>query len=175
MSRHYIYLWTGIVIGIGGQALLKAGAGAPDFASQILSLTTVAGLACYGAATLMYMMAIRVIPIAVAFPSISMSYVVVLLVGATLFGEHLSAAKVAGVVMIGGLMTGNRYSSTMPARAMTERSAFGRLRHLAPHLRRVSAASSDWFCSFPLSTAWTRWRARCFCYRCMPSYTQQAR
>ena len=101
MSRHYLYLWTGIVIGIGGQALLKAGASAPDFASQIFSLTTVAGLACYGAATLMYMMAIRVIPIAVAFPSISMSYVVVLLVGATLFGEHLSAAKVAGVVMIG--------------------------------------------------------------------------
>ena len=59
MSRHYLYLWTGIVIGIGGQALLKAGAGAPDFASQILSLTTVAGLACYGAATLMYMMADR--------------------------------------------------------------------------------------------------------------------
>ena len=111
MSRHYLYLWTGIVIGIGGQALLKAGASAPDFASQIFSLTTVAGLACYGAATLMYMMAIRVIPIAVAFPSISMSYVVVLLVGATLFGEHLSAAKVAGVVMIGaGVWVLNRSS-----------------------------------------------------------------
>ncbi len=111
MSRHYLYLWTGIVIGIGGQALLKAGAGAPDFVSQILSPITWAGLMCYGAATLMYMMAIRVIPIAVAFPSISVSYIVVLLVGVMAFDEHLSAAKVAGVAMIGaGVWVLNRAS-----------------------------------------------------------------
>lgn len=111
MSRHYIYLWTGIVIGIGGQGLLKAGAGAPDFSSQMLSPATWAGLVCYGAATLMYMMAIRVIPIAVAFPSISVSYIVVLLVGVVAFDEHLSAAKVAGVAMIGaGVWVLNRAS-----------------------------------------------------------------
>lgn len=109
MSRAYVFLWSGIVIGVGGQWLLKAGAGAPDFWAQMLSPTTLVGLALYGAATLAYMIAIREIPIAVAFPSISVSYIVILALGVIVFGESLSVGKVIGTgLILGGVWTLNR-------------------------------------------------------------------
>lgn len=101
ISRPYLYLWSGIAIGIGGQGLLKAGAGAPSFLEQIFDPLTLAGFVLYVGATVFYMMALRRIPLSVAFPSISVSYVVVVLLGAAVFGEHLSPLKIAGVAMIG--------------------------------------------------------------------------
>jgi len=115
LGRHYFYLWTGIVIGVGGQGLLKAGATAPSFLAQLLNPMTMGGLVLYVAATGLYMMALRRIPLSVAFPSISVSYIVVLLLGFTVFGEHLSAIKVAGVVMIGaGVWVLNRSDPLIP-------------------------------------------------------------
>ena len=109
MSRAYVFLWSGIVIGVGGQLMLKAGAGAPDFLSQVLSPATLVGLLLYVGATLAYLIAIREIPIAVAFPSIAVSYVVILALGVIVFGESLTVGKVIGTVLIlGGVWTLNR-------------------------------------------------------------------
>jgi small multidrug resistance pump len=106
---NYIYLWLGTVIGVGGQWLLKAGAGAPELVSQLLSPMTFAGLVLYGAATVCYLIAIRRIPITVAFPSISLSYIVILAMGVMVFGESLSVGKIAGTVLImGGVWLLNR-------------------------------------------------------------------
>lgn len=106
---HYIFLWSGIVIGVGGQWLLKAGAGAPDLVSQLLAPTTLAGLVFYGAATVCYLIAIRRIPITIAFPSISLSYIVILVMGVIVFGESLSVSKVVGTALImGGVWLLNR-------------------------------------------------------------------
>ena len=101
LSKHYVCLWSGIVIGVGGQMLLKAGAGEPTLVAQLLNLKTIVGLGCYVAATVCYMIAIRRIPLSVAFPSISFSYVFVLLLGTLLFGESLSFTKVVAILMIG--------------------------------------------------------------------------
>ena len=100
-SLHYASLWLGILIGVGGQMLLKAGAGAPDFQAQMLGWRTLAGLALYGAATVCYMVAIRRIPLSVAFPSISLSYVAVLGFGAIVFGETITIGKIGAIVLIG--------------------------------------------------------------------------
>ena len=100
MRLEYVFLWSGILIGVGGQWLLKTGAGAPDIVSQVLAPATLVGLMFYGAATVCYMQAIRKIPITVAFPSISLSYIVILVLGVIVFGESLSAAKVAGTGLI---------------------------------------------------------------------------
>ena len=106
---HYIFLWSGIVIGVGGQWLLKAGAGASDLMSQLLSVKTLAGLVFYGAATVCYLIAIRRIPITVAFPSISLSYIVILALGVIVFGESLSTGKIVGTALImGGVWLLNR-------------------------------------------------------------------
>lgn len=100
MRLHYAALWLGIVIGVGGQWMLKAGAGAPDVMSQLLAPATLVGLVFYGAATVCYMIAIRRIPITVAFPSISVSYVVILAMGVIVFGESLTVGKVVGTALI---------------------------------------------------------------------------
>ena len=101
MNKHYFSLWLGILTGVGGQMLLKAGASAPDFAAQLVDWHTLVGLALYGAATVCYLIAIRRIPLSVAFPSISLSYIVVLLIGGIVFGEAVTTGKVAGIVLIG--------------------------------------------------------------------------
>ena len=101
MNRYYLALWLGILTGVGGQMLLKAGASAPDFFAQLLDWHTLVGLGFYGAATVCYLIAIRRIPLSVAFPSISLSYIVVVIIGGIVFGEAVTVAKIAGVVLIG--------------------------------------------------------------------------
>jgi small multidrug resistance pump len=101
VNRHYVALWLGILMGVGGQMLLKAGAGAPNFMAQLVDWHTLIGLGLYGAATVGYLIAIRRIPLSVAFPSISLSYIVVMIIGGIVFGEALTVAKIAGVVLIG--------------------------------------------------------------------------
>ncbi|HLG45163.1 MAG TPA: EamA family transporter [Reyranella sp.] len=101
MNKHYFSLWLGILTGVGGQMLLKAGAGAPDFVAQLTDWHTLIGLGLYGAATVCYLIAIRRIPLSVAFPSISLSYIVVMIIGGIVFGEAVTVAKIAGVVLIG--------------------------------------------------------------------------
>jgi multidrug transporter EmrE-like cation transporter len=101
VNRYYFALWFGILVGVGGQMLLKAGATAPDFVSQLMDWHTLVGLAFYGMATVGYLIAIRRIPLSVAFPSISLSYVVVMIIGGIVFGEAVTVAKIAGVALIG--------------------------------------------------------------------------
>lgn len=106
---HHVFLWSGILIGVGGQWLLKAGASAPDLISQLLSFTTLGGLVLYGAATVCYLIAIRRIPITVAFPSISLSYIVILALGVAVFGESLGVGKIVGTAcIVGGVWLLNR-------------------------------------------------------------------
>ncbi|HTE36808.1 MAG TPA: EamA family transporter, partial [Reyranella sp.] len=78
-----------------------AGAGTPDIWVQLLDWRTLTGLGLYGAATACYMVAIRRIPLSVAFPSISLSYIVVLGFGAIVFGEPITIVKIGAIILIG--------------------------------------------------------------------------
>ena len=80
MTVYYVALAISILAGIGGQVLLKLGADAPNFISQVLRPSTLAGLALYGSAAFLYMVALRKIPISVAFPTVSLSYAIVALI-----------------------------------------------------------------------------------------------
>jgi small multidrug resistance pump len=102
MTFYYVALGISILAGIGGQVLLKAGADAPDFISQILRPATVCGLALYGSAAFLYILALRKIPMSVAFPSVSVSYVLVAIFGHFVFGESLGLKQIGGLVLIMG-------------------------------------------------------------------------
>lgn len=102
MMIYYGALAIGIVAGIGGQILLKAGADAPDFVSQVLRPSTLIGLALYGSAAFLYIIALRKIPVSVAFPSVSLSYAIVAVAGHFLFGEPFGLKQVAGILLIVG-------------------------------------------------------------------------
>lgn len=102
MTVYYLALGIGILAGIAGQLLLKAGADAPDFVSQLLRPSTLAGLALYGSAAFLYIIALRKIPVSVAFPSVSLSYAIVAVLGHFLFGEPFGIKQIGGIVLIMG-------------------------------------------------------------------------
>jgi drug/metabolite transporter (DMT)-like permease len=102
MTVYYVALGIGILAGIAGQMLLKAGADAPDFFSQVLRPSTLAGLALYGSAAFLYIVALRKIPVSVAFPSVSLSYAIVAVLGHFLFGEPFGLKQIGGIALIMG-------------------------------------------------------------------------
>jgi small multidrug resistance pump len=105
MIVYYGALAIGILTGIGGQMLLKAGADAPNFMAQLLRPSTIAGLALYGSAAVLYIVALRKIPVSVAFPSVSLSYAIVAVLGHFLFNEPFGLRQIGGIVLImGGVM-----------------------------------------------------------------------
>ena len=102
MTVYYVALGIGILAGISGQILLKAGADAPDFVSQVLRPSTLCGLALYGSAAFLYIVALRKIPVSVAFPSVSVSYALVAILGHFIFGEPFGLKQIGGLALIMG-------------------------------------------------------------------------
>ena len=100
MMIYYVVLGIGILAGIAGQMLLKAGADAPTLVEQILRPSTLIGLALYGSAAFLYIFALRKIPVSVAFPSVSLSYAIVAVLGHFLFGEPFGIKQIGGIVLI---------------------------------------------------------------------------
>jgi drug/metabolite transporter (DMT)-like permease len=109
MLIYYVVLGAGIVAGIAGQMLLKAGADAPTLVAQVLRPSSLLGLALYGSAAFMYMFALRKIPVSVAFPSVSLSYAIVAVLAYFLFGEPFGLKQAGGIALIiGGVMLINQ-------------------------------------------------------------------
>jgi multidrug transporter EmrE-like cation transporter len=98
----YLVLAAAILCGVAGQLLLKQGANAPDLLSQLLRPATIVGLGFYAVAALLYIVALRRIPVSIAFPSVSLSYVVVALAGHFLWHEPFTWVHVGGLALICG-------------------------------------------------------------------------
>jgi drug/metabolite transporter (DMT)-like permease len=102
MMTYYVVLGISVLAGIAGQMLLKAGADAPTLVAQIFRPSSLLGLALYGSAAFMYMFALRKIPPSIAFPSVSLSYVIVAVLASFLFGEPFGLKQVGGIALIVG-------------------------------------------------------------------------
>ena len=102
MMVHYLALGGGILAGIVGQMLLKAGAAAPSLLAQLLRPSTICGLALYAVAAFLYIFALRTIPVSVAFPSVSLSYAIVAILGHFLFNEPFGLRQIGGIALVMG-------------------------------------------------------------------------
>lgn len=105
MSFAWITLAFAITTSMVGQVLLKAGANhsvsaAAGFLDQVLRWQTIVGLAAYGGAALLYIIALRRIPMSIALPCTAASYVVIALLGWAAFGETLTVQKIAALGLI---------------------------------------------------------------------------
>ena len=100
----YISLAIGIVIGIGGQLSLKAGAlkiaDSSSLFAFLLNPYVLAGLFAYFVAALFYINAIKQIPLTVAFPSISVSYVAVAFLSHSIWGEAFGLWHLVALLLI---------------------------------------------------------------------------
>ncbi|MBR0658217.1 SMR family transporter [Neoroseomonas oryzicola] len=105
MTAHWLALAAAISTSLVGQVLLKSGASDAveaqgGFIDQLFRLHTMVGLVCYGGAALLYIVALRKIPMSVALPCTAASYVVIAVIGWAVFGESLGPAKIAAIGLI---------------------------------------------------------------------------
>jgi small multidrug resistance pump len=102
MVVYYISLAAAILLGVGGQILLKSAAdGSASVVGQFLNPLTMIGFGIYIFAAFCYIVALKKIPISIAFPSVSASYVIVALLAHLLWNEPLGWPQIAGLVLIG--------------------------------------------------------------------------
>ena len=103
---------TGVLLNAIAQLLLKAGAGALAdvelragntmvIAGRLLAnVPIIAGLACYGLSVVVWILALARVEVSVAYPMLSLGYVVNALAAWWLFDENLSGTRLAGIGVI---------------------------------------------------------------------------
>jgi multidrug transporter EmrE-like cation transporter len=100
---YYLALFLGIAVGTGGQILLKLGSTrTTNVAAQLFDLFTLLGLCAYAGAAIFYIIAIKKLPISIAYPTVSLSYIVVAIVAHYAWGEALGVPQLAGIALIAG-------------------------------------------------------------------------
>jgi multidrug transporter EmrE-like cation transporter len=102
----YSLLILAIIFGVSGQLLLKKGMSQrPDFnVSDALTLVTdfsiVAGFVSYAVSVLIYLKALANLELSLAYPTVSLGYVIVVVFSKILFKERVSPVRWAAVAII---------------------------------------------------------------------------
>ncbi len=106
---NYILLLCSIFLGICGQLLLKKGVMAsslsPNFVSifkTLLSPLVFSGLLLYGLSAIIWLFVLQRFPLSVAYPSLALSYVVIVILSSIFLKEPLSQDKIIGTILIFG-------------------------------------------------------------------------
>jgi multidrug transporter EmrE-like cation transporter len=112
MTTGYPLIFAGVLLNALGQLLLKAGTNAvgrfefvPD---NILPVATrfagephiMAGVFCYGLSLIVWIMGLSRVEVSVAYPLLSLGYVINAAAAWYLFGEVLTPARIAGIGLI---------------------------------------------------------------------------
>jgi small multidrug resistance pump len=102
VAIYYASLVAAVLFGIAGQITLKSGAVAsPTLVAQFLNPLTIVGFAIYVIAAFCYIVALKKIPVSVAFPSVAASYVIVAIIAHLLWNEPFGWPQIGGLILIG--------------------------------------------------------------------------
>ena len=102
----YALLITSIVIGSTGQILLKLGMSrrpnfqVKEFVSLFRDLPIVGGFCCYFIATLLYFKVLASLDLSVAYPTVSLSYVLIIICSRVFFNEPVGLTRILAVIII---------------------------------------------------------------------------
>ena len=103
---------TGVLLNAAAQLLLKAGTNRiGEFAFSVENLMPIgvkvatnppilAGLACYAVSVVVWVMALSRVPVSIAYPMLSIGYVLNAMAAWWLFGESLTMQKLVGIGFI---------------------------------------------------------------------------
>lgn len=103
---------TGVLLNAAAQLLLKAGArsiaglqftlaNAGTIAGRVaFNLPIIGGLACYAISVIVWILALSRVEVSMAYPMLSVGYVVNAVLAWWLFGEQIGAARIAGIGII---------------------------------------------------------------------------
>lgn len=102
----YAFLILAIGLGVAGQLLLKRGMlQRPGFQiKDLLSLagdyTVILGFLCYGVSTLVYLRALADLDLSLAYPTVGLSYALIVVLSQFFFNEKVSLARWIAVMII---------------------------------------------------------------------------
>ncbi|HLT59434.1 MAG TPA: SMR family transporter [Limnochordales bacterium] len=97
-----------VAMGVAGQLFMKRGMLAhPNLQLEasallraLLQPAVLVGFACYGVASISWLMVLSRVPLSVAYPMLSLGYAAVAVLSWYFFGEPLSPVKLAGILAI---------------------------------------------------------------------------
>ncbi len=99
-----LFLLATTVCTITGQTLMKRGVDRAEVlsAGSVLgSPHILLGVLCYGSGFLLWLKVLRLLPLSVAYPASSVSFIAVVMTSAVFLGERVTAFKLIGVLCIG--------------------------------------------------------------------------
>jgi multidrug transporter EmrE-like cation transporter len=108
----FALILTGVVLNAAGQLLLKAGTNAvghfefhldnvlPIGLKLAFNPYILSGMAAYGVSLVVWIMALSRVPVSIAYPMLSIGYVINAFIAWHWFGEALSLEKLAGIGLI---------------------------------------------------------------------------
>jgi multidrug transporter EmrE-like cation transporter len=110
-SADLALILTGVTLNAAAQLLLKSGARALNVQAQLSNAALVLeralvngpillGLACYVISVAFWILALTRVDVSVAYPMLSIGYVINALAAAALFAEQLSFQRLAGIGVI---------------------------------------------------------------------------
>ena len=110
-----------ISLGAGAQLLMKTGMGSAEASDQTHAIAlmvrpfVLGGVFCYGLSVIPWLLVVRQLPISVAYPCVSLSYVAVALGGWYFFDEPITLKKMLGLatIVLGVVLLGNSLSTPL--------------------------------------------------------------
>ena len=111
-SSAFLFLLTGVLLNAGAQLLLKAGTNVlgvitltrDNWWDMLWKMGTqghfVAGVACYMVSLLVWIMGLSRVPVSVAYPMLSLGYVINAIAAYYLFGESVTVTRWLGIGFI---------------------------------------------------------------------------
>jgi multidrug transporter EmrE-like cation transporter len=108
----YALVFAGVILNAAAQLMLKAGAnriGEIDLHAQSLIFAgrqlvfappILGGLACYAVSVVLWILALTRVEVSVAYPMLSLGYIVNAFAAWLIFGEALTATRLAGIAAI---------------------------------------------------------------------------
>ena len=110
-STSFALLMFGVVLNAVAQLLLKAGANQIGpielhaqtlsvFARDFVSAPIIGGLACYAVSVVVWIIALTRVEVSIAYPMLSIGYVLNAIAAWALFGEALTPMRWAGIAVI---------------------------------------------------------------------------
>ena len=100
-TASFTLLLTGVLLNAGAQLLLKAGTNVmPLGLGLAIEPHILGGLACYAVSVVIWIIALSRVPVSIAYPMLSIGYVVNALAAWQLLGETPSPLRLAGIGVI---------------------------------------------------------------------------
>ena len=97
----FAFILTGVLLNAGAQLLLKAGTNArPLGVALAIEPHILAGLACYVVSVVVWVIALSRVPVSIAYPMLSIGYVVNAIAAYYLLGEAVTPMRLAGIAII---------------------------------------------------------------------------